>query len=248
MTLEMTMTATVAKTQNMVEQAKQETKEIVPRKMPAIPIGASCYFCLEEGLDNMGEPLLRDCSCHGDGVGFAHLSCMIKYTEQKSKEAAGKVPKSFSEPWYECPNCKQCFKNELLLDMSSAFISFAESIYGHPGNSFHEKVLVVTALRHKIVTIVELMTQYLRNNDNTVTSVDMMVKVPVNEGKILSKNVLAMVEKVKKEEMMKSFQYKALRVDYEARTYCYLAMLNSDNSEEYIACYKKAQKFMIHWE
>ena len=224
----------------MVEQAKQETKEIVPRKMPAIPIGASCYFCLEEGLDDMGEPLLRDCSCRGDGVGFAHLSCMIKYAEQKSKEAAGKDPKSFSKPWYECPNCKQCFKNELSLDMSSAFISFVESIYCHPGNSFHEKVLVMTALRHKIVTIVGLMTQYLRKNDNTVTSVDMLVKV--HEGKILSKNVLAMVEKVKKEEMMNSFLYKALRADYEARTYCYLAMLNSDSSEEYIACYKKARK------
>lgn len=149
--------------------------------MPAIPIGASCYFCLEEGLDDMGEPLLRDCSCRGDGVCFAHLSCMIKYAEQKSKEAAGKDPKSFSEPWYECPNCKQCFKNELSLDMSSAFISFVESIYCHPGNSFHEKVLVMTALRHKIVTIVGLMTQYLRNNDNTVTSIDMLVKVPVHE-------------------------------------------------------------------
>ena len=86
------------------------------------------------------------------------------------------------------------------------------------------------------------MMQYLRNNDNTVTSVEMLVKVPVNEGKILSKNVLAMVERVKKEEMMKSCQYKALRVDYEARTYCYLAMLNFDVSEEYIACYKKARK------
>ena len=51
-----------------------------------------------------------------------------------------------------------------------------------------------------------------------------------------------MVEKVKKEEMMNSFLYKALRADYEARTYCYLAMLNSDSSEEYIACYKKARK------
>ena len=113
------MTAKVAKTPNMVEQAKKETKEIVPRKMPEIPIGASCYFCLEEGLDDMGEPLLRDCSCRGDGAGFAHLSCMIKYADQKSKEAAGKDPKSFSEPWYECPNCKQCFNNELSLDMSS---------------------------------------------------------------------------------------------------------------------------------
>ena len=49
---------------------------------------ASCYICLDEGPDEAGKPLVRDCSCRGDTAGFAHLSCIIEYAEQKSKQAA----------------------------------------------------------------------------------------------------------------------------------------------------------------
>ena len=38
----------------------------------------------EEADDEM--PLVRDCSCRGDS-GFAHLSCLTTYAEQKSKRA-----------------------------------------------------------------------------------------------------------------------------------------------------------------
>ena len=38
----------------------------------------------EEADDEM--PLVRDCSCRGDS-GFAHLSCLKTYAEQKSKRA-----------------------------------------------------------------------------------------------------------------------------------------------------------------
>jgi hypothetical protein len=48
--------------------------------------GAACYFCLEEGPDDEGKSLVRDCSCRGDSAGFAHLSCLTKYAEQKCKK------------------------------------------------------------------------------------------------------------------------------------------------------------------
>ena len=43
-----------------------------------IPIGAACYFCLGEEVDEKGKPLVRNCSCRGDSAGFAHLSCLTK--------------------------------------------------------------------------------------------------------------------------------------------------------------------------
>jgi len=33
-----------------------------------------CLICSEEGTDESGEPLRRDCSCRGSDSGFAHLS------------------------------------------------------------------------------------------------------------------------------------------------------------------------------
>jgi hypothetical protein len=29
----------------------------------SVPGAAACYFCLEEGDDDEGKPLVRDCSC-----------------------------------------------------------------------------------------------------------------------------------------------------------------------------------------
>jgi E3 ubiquitin-protein ligase DOA10 len=52
----------------------------------AVPDGASCYICLDEGPDEEGKPLVRDCSCRGDTAGFAHLSCIIEYAKQKKKK------------------------------------------------------------------------------------------------------------------------------------------------------------------
>jgi hypothetical protein len=35
------------------------------------------HLSLDDGLDEVGKPLVRDCSCRGDTAGFAHLSCTI---------------------------------------------------------------------------------------------------------------------------------------------------------------------------
>ena len=126
----------------------------------AVPDGASCYVCLDEAPDEEGRPLVRDCSCRGPGAGFAHLSCIVKYAEQKSKQTAnikGKLPtSSFSEPWDDCSNCKQPFKNQLSLDLSSSFVSFAEATDGNPGNDAFDKINVMTALRSRISICVDV--------------------------------------------------------------------------------------------
>ncbi len=100
----------------------------------AVPDGASCYICLDEGPDEAGKPLVRDCSCRGT-AGFAHLSCNIEYAEQKSKQADDSDPADFATPWATCNSCKQPFQNQVSLDLSSAFDSFAEKAYNFPGNN-----------------------------------------------------------------------------------------------------------------
>ena len=71
----------------------------------AVPDGASCYICLDEGANEEGKPLVRDCSCCGDTAGFAHLSCIFEYAEQKSEQAADSDLVGFSfTPWEKCNN------------------------------------------------------------------------------------------------------------------------------------------------
>lgn len=64
-----------------------------------IPEGAMCFICLGEGDDDEGGPLISDCSCRGDSAGFAHLSCIIQYAEQKSIQAKETDLGEFKEPW-----------------------------------------------------------------------------------------------------------------------------------------------------
>ena len=90
--------------------------------MAAVPDIPSCYICLDEGPDEAGKPLVRDCSCRGVTAGFAHLSCIIKYATQKSEQAADSDLAGFSTPWGKCNNCKQLFQNQLALDLSFAFV------------------------------------------------------------------------------------------------------------------------------
>ncbi len=120
--------------------------------MAAVPDIPSCYIYLDEGPDEAGKPLVRDCSCRGDTAGFAHLSCIIEYAEQKSKQAADSA--AFSTPWEECNNCNQPFQNQVALDLSSAFVSFAEEAYGYPGNGKWDKLKVMTGLLSKITRLI----------------------------------------------------------------------------------------------
>jgi hypothetical protein len=190
---------------------------------------------LDEGPDEKGRPLVRDCSCRGPGAGFAHLSCIVKYAEQKSKQTAnikGKLPtSSFSEPWNDCPNCKQPFKNQLSLDLSSAFVSFAEATYGYHGNNPDDKMNVMRALRSSIATYVDVLRENMmreaglttRWGQNNVDSNSILAQTA--ECKRLLTKLLSMVDQMKKDLKMDgwihmpqtSFKYqlyKMLRVFY----------------------------------
>jgi hypothetical protein len=133
---------------------------------------------------------------------------MIKYAKQKSKSLVGKD--GFNEPWYKCLSCKQPFKAQLALEMTSAFISFTESTYGCPPQSYNDKLCVMIALRLRIVRIVDLQREFLMNNRHQWG----MVKgaVPVDEGKMLSNKLLSMVKQIKEKEQMTHSQLKASRV------------------------------------
>ncbi|KAK1740073.1 hypothetical protein QTG54_009023 [Skeletonema marinoi] len=94
------------------------------------PDGASCWLCLEEGPDDSGAPLVRDCSCRGHS-GFAHLPCRVKYAESKIKDLAKRgahiMSNMFDGKIFEhCPNCKQEYQNDLYYDMTKAQLAFIE--------------------------------------------------------------------------------------------------------------------------
>jgi hypothetical protein len=109
----------------------------------SIPDSETCYFCLDEGLDDEGKPLVRDCSCSSNPAGFAHPSCIVKLAKQKNRLRSGDFFNK--ETWLHCPNpnCKQMYKNQFSLNLSSAFFTFAEETYGRTGN---DKLYLMTAL------------------------------------------------------------------------------------------------------
>mmetsp|Transcript_14343 Transcript_14343/g.25661 ORF Transcript_14343/g.25661 Transcript_14343/m.25661 type:complete len:471 (+) Transcript_14343:281-1693(+) len=94
----------------------------------APPSGAFCWICLEEGIDDLGKPLVRDCSCRGVS-GFAHLGCTIKYAQQKSEDSSKNDKIEFSEAWTDCPNCNQRYRNKLFMDLVNALITYTKSNY-----------------------------------------------------------------------------------------------------------------------
>jgi hypothetical protein len=197
--------------------------------MATIPKGAACYFCLGEEADEEGKPLVRNCSCRGDSAGFAHLSCLTKYAEQKSKQAPDdRDYDAFIEPWKKCTNCKQKFQGQLAIDLTSACVSYAEVTYGHPGSSKWDKMKVMAALRSKIMAL-----------HDTVDKE--MVKV---EKSLLTHQLLDTIAQMKKDlnmsmwiHMPKSSEeyqyYTTLCGNYEAYAHHQLgSMLMSDTSEE----------------
>jgi hypothetical protein len=190
--------------------------------------GASCYICLDEGPDEAGKPLVRDCSCRGDTAGFAHLSCIIEYAEQKSKQAADTDLAPFSTPWYDCNNCNQPFQNQVALDLSSAFVSFVEEAYGFSGNSKWDKVKVMSSFRHKIKRLIQVVCSDSPREDKG------SIKV---EFEMLIKKLLSMVDQTKKDLNMSGWlhmpptsleyqYYKMLCGDYEADGYQSLGMIS----------------------
>jgi uncharacterized C2H2 Zn-finger protein len=82
-----------------------------------------CWLCLEEGQDESGAPLVRDCSCRGTS-GFAHLSCIIGYAENMGRQA--RTATDFIELFQKCPGCNQPYQNSLNHQLRKAHLDFVE--------------------------------------------------------------------------------------------------------------------------
>ena len=88
-------------------------------KPPAL-VCAPCWICLEDGPDDKGEPLVRDCACRGETSAGYHLSCIIDYAKVKTNEAIDllenqqQVVEAVNEPWEYCPNCQQAYNMDII--------------------------------------------------------------------------------------------------------------------------------------
>ena len=73
-------------------------------------ICAPCWICLEEGPDEAGEPLVRNCSCRGETSAGYHISCLINYAKSKTQRLIERSIElndfnSMKSTWLLCPNC-----------------------------------------------------------------------------------------------------------------------------------------------
>jgi hypothetical protein len=172
----------------------------------------------------------------GDSAGFAHLSCLAQYAEQKSKQASDGEMAAFSNPWRYCNNCKQPFENQLSVDLASAFVEFAEATYGRDGNNKYDKMKVMESLRLNIVALLML-------NDFSNDVAD--------EKRRIINHLLSMVDQTKKDYKMSRWihmpkdseeyqYYRLLCGNYEAFAYDYLgiAAYTNEGAEIAIAHFK----------
>jgi len=86
----------------------------------------TCYICLDDGLDELGEKVMRSCSCRGS-AGYVHLSCAVNYAEQKGINRK----KGSKDPWVTCPNCHQHYRGDLAMGMAKKRVAFVEKNYPH---------------------------------------------------------------------------------------------------------------------
>lgn len=111
-----------------------------------------CWLCLEEGPDESGKPLERDCSCRGTSS-FAHLLCIVGWAENEGKRMRENeerlVGTDVMKTFTDCPNCKQSYQNDLGRNLASAAVDFIEKEFGGIENG----ELRASALSAKLVTL-----------------------------------------------------------------------------------------------
>ena len=92
----------------------------VKRRSPIAPEGASCWICMEEGPDEKGHPLMRNCACRGEASGFVHAPCVAQYLviEEKKKGV---------EAIDACKNCNQPYQGDMALAVAIARLNLCEA-------------------------------------------------------------------------------------------------------------------------
>mmetsp|Transcript_17482 Transcript_17482/g.37791 ORF Transcript_17482/g.37791 Transcript_17482/m.37791 type:complete len:483 (-) Transcript_17482:156-1604(-) len=135
--------------------------------------GPSCWICLQEGLNDAGQPLRRDCSCRGDSLGYAHLACLVEYADKKtyhyiseiSPRQNGYIDFGVLRSGYEkCPCCYNAYENDLSVDMASAFVAFIEKHY--PGRKpYRRNLLEALQLKLSVLSFMSARTSQVQREE-----------------------------------------------------------------------------------
>ena len=103
-------------------------------------VSPHCWICLEEGPNNLGQPLRRDWACRGSG-GYIHLSCLARYAQQK----AYRIIETEED---RDQICLADYENDVAIDMAEDFVSMVENEY------LQEQLICLEALHFKLDTII----------------------------------------------------------------------------------------------
>jgi len=174
---------------------------------------ASCWICLDEGPDDSGQPIRRDCSCRGDS-GWVHLSCIVDYARSKSEEwlkkngeaywGTGMTPNSPNgfnietatkddEPWMKCPNCNQGYLNQFAVDVYSACVEFTiERFPCNPEICSTPELFPCDPFKYTQALLGKLITIYHSSDQGELNTVKM-----VADGGKLSDEIIAIAAQMK---------------------------------------------------
>lgn len=114
--------------ENAKTNANDEASKPPTTTGTTVLVCAPCWICLEDGPDDDGQPLVRDCACRGETSAGYHVSCLVDYAKVKTNEAIDlrekehKVVENVNRPWKFCPNCKQPYLGAFRLQLAKALL------------------------------------------------------------------------------------------------------------------------------
>jgi len=164
-----------------------------------------CWLCLEEeGQDESGSgaPLVRDCSCRGTS-GFAHLSCIIGYAENKGRQAWTKT--DVTELFEKCHGCNQQYQNSLNHQLRKAQLEFVE----------REKESLSTRF-----TKSELNRLYARALASRLNVLNGQEEEDIRKGEDICSKLLSLFEEINNDDNTKDYQ-KMKAIAYNAMSLFY---------------------------
>mmetsp|Transcript_50594 Transcript_50594/g.107778 ORF Transcript_50594/g.107778 Transcript_50594/m.107778 type:complete len:404 (+) Transcript_50594:122-1333(+) len=230
----------------------------------AIPEGAACYICLDDGLDEEGKPLVRDCACRGDSSGFVHMSCLVEYAREKSKLHSqhswdNACFEHFEKHWCACPICDQEYQNQLSQDLGRAILSFAEETYAvDPSKSNRENVISQLRIMDAVSVCHLTVDSWWLDEGKTQrenNGFDCGRQRQIEDDLALLNRLLSIVEQVKKDLQMKdewlhrskdTWEYKMyelIRTRYES--FCYFQLGSYFLFQRSASGYERA---LSYWE